>query len=123
MAWTVDARIPVTIVPPGPALDAALADGGPAALLCAGSLPSSAGSIAQADFVPGLPVHAAACVCCAGRSAAAAALDRLFQARVRGSCAWFARVVAMARTEAERAEVEAALRDDPVAAARFRLVA
>jgi hypothetical protein len=28
--------------------------------------------------------HAAACSCCAGRSGVALALDRLFQARVRG---------------------------------------
>lgn len=124
MTWTVDARIPVTILRDRPALEAALATGTPAALLSAGDAPGPPeGVVMCAGFVAGVPAHAAACPCCAGRTEAAVALDRLFQARVRGQCGWFSRVVALAGTEAERAEVEAALRDDPVAAARFRLVA
>jgi hypothetical protein len=121
MAWSIDARIPLTLLEDGPALAAALAaHGGDAALLLAappGALPQAA--MAQASFVPGL-AHAGACACCAGRGAAAAALDRLFQARARGQCGWFARVLAVAEGAA-RAEVEAALRDDAVTAARFRL--
>ncbi len=121
MAWSLDARIPLTLLPPGSGLDALLASGKPAALLAeAPPGPLPAGAVAQVSFDPTGPSHAAACTCCAGRSAAAAALDRLFQARVRGACAWFDRVVAVVETEGARAEVEAALREDAVTSARFR---
>ena len=56
-----------------------------------------------ASFDPFAPGHAAGCACCAGRSPAAVALDRLFQARVRGACSWFDRVVALAETARRRA--------------------
>ena len=65
--------------------------------------------------------HAAACACCGGRAPAATALDRLFQARVRGQCPWFDRVVALAETPEARAAIAAALMEDAVTAARFRL--
>ena len=65
--------------------------------------------------------HAAACSCCGGRAPAATALDRLFQARVRGQCPWFDRVVALAETPEARAAIAAALVEDAVTAARFRL--
>jgi hypothetical protein len=48
------------------------------------------------------------------------ALDRLFQARVRGGCAWFDRVIALAETGEARAAVAAALAEDALTAARFR---
>jgi hypothetical protein len=81
-----------------------------------------AGAAALASFDPFL-AHGAACGCCGGRPPAAVALDRLFQARVRGACAWFERVVALADTEEVRDAVAAALRDDAVTAARFRAAA
>ncbi|MBX9595894.1 MAG: hypothetical protein K2X46_16135 [Roseomonas sp.] len=123
MAWSLDARIPLSLLPPGGDLPALLAGGKPAALLAEAppdSLPP--GAVAQVSFDPTGPSHAASCACCAGRSAAADALDRLFQARVRGQCGWFDRVVAVVETEAARAEVEAALREDAVTVARFRRV-
>ncbi|MGG5811098.1 hypothetical protein [Falsiroseomonas sp. CW058] len=103
------------------ALRAALAGGRPAAVLAEAPPPDRpAGAVALVSFDLSGPSHLPACSCCAGRGPAATALDRLFQARVRGDCGWFDRVVALAETEAARAEVAAALRDDPVTAARFR---
>jgi hypothetical protein len=123
MAWSLDARIPLVTVPDEAALAAALAGGKPAAVLAEAPPPALPdGAVALVSFDPTGPQHLAACTCCNGRSAAAAALDRLFQARVRGACGWFDRVVALAETPAARAEIAAALRDDAVTAARFRAV-
>lgn len=118
MAWSVDARIPVTLLPDAAALPGALA-GRPAALLAEGALPQPAPAEASESFAP-QPRHAAACACCAGRSAAAQALDRLFQARVRGQAAWFDRVLVLAATPEGRAELAQALAQDPLTTARFR---
>jgi hypothetical protein len=121
MAWSLDARIPVILVPDPAALARLLAGGTAAALLAeAPPPPLPAGAVALASFDPHLPSHAAACACCGGRPLAAAALDRLFQARVRGQCGWFDRVLALAETVAAQAQVMAALREDAVTAARFR---
>jgi len=117
MAWSIDARIPVTLLADAAALPGALA-GGPAALLAEGATPST-GATATETFAPEAR-HAAACACCAGRSAAARALDRLFQARVRGRAAWFDRVVVLAATPEGRAELVQALAQDPLTSARFR---
>jgi hypothetical protein len=120
MAWSLDARIPVTLLPDMSAVEAALADGKPAALMMAApplSKPKSAA--AAVSFDAGLATHAAACACCQGRSAAAQALDRLFQARARAASPWFERVLVLDEDGAG-AEVLAALRDDALAAARFR---
>lgn len=122
MAWSVDARIPLALLASPAALAAALPGGGAALLVEAPPAPMPAGALAQASFEPGL-AHPGACTCCTGRGAAAAALDRLFQARARGQCAWFTRVLAVAETPAAAAEIQAALRDDAVTAARFRLAA
>ncbi len=121
MAWSLDARIPVILLPAEAALPAALSAGPPAAVLFEAPPPDGlpAGAVALASFEPFVP-HAAACGCCGGRGAAAVALDRLFQARVRGQCAWFDRVVAVAETEDARALVAAALAGDAVTQARFR---
>jgi len=120
MKWSLDTRIPLVIVPDQPALDAVLAEGRPTAVLAEAPPPARPeGAVALASFDTSGPTHAAACACCGGRSAAAAALDRLFQARVRNACPWFDRVVALAESEAARAEIEAALRDDAVTLARF----
>jgi hypothetical protein len=118
MAWTLDARIPVILVEDPAALAAVLAAGPPAAVLGVART-APAGAVAVEGFDPAVP-HAAACACCQGRPAAAVALDRLFQARVRGQCPWFDRVVALAETNASRTAVAAALDQDAVTAARFR---
>jgi hypothetical protein len=120
MVWTLDARVPVVIVADAEALEAALAAGPSAAVLAeAPPLPMPAGAAALASFDPVMP-HLAGCGCCGGRPPAAAALDRLFQARVRGACPWFDRVVAHVETPEAREAVALALRDDAVTAARFR---
>jgi hypothetical protein len=121
MPWTLDARIPLVILADPAGLPAALAEGSPAAVL-AEALPPAHGesAVAVETFAPAMAVHPAACACCAGRSPAAAALDRLFQARVRGAVPWFERVVALAGTAAGQQEIATALASDAVTAARFR---
>jgi hypothetical protein len=120
MAWTLDARIPLVLVEDEAGLDAALSAGPPAAVLVEAPAPPRPGVALEAFALA--EAHAAACACCAGRPAAAVALDRLFQARVRGQCAWFERVVALAGSAAGRAQVLSALGGDAVTAARFRPV-
>jgi hypothetical protein len=123
MTWSLDARIPLVTVPDAVALAAVLAAGGPAAVLAEAPAPAlPAGVVAVADFPSAGPAHAAACACCGGRSPAATALDRLFQARVRGACGWFDRVVALAASDAARSQIARALSEDAVTAARFRAV-
>jgi hypothetical protein len=122
MAWTLDARLPLVIVGDAAGLAAALAVGPEAAVLAeAPPPPLPEGATALASFDLSAPSHAGGCACCGGRPPAAAALDRLFQARVRGACPWFERVVALAETPAARDAVAAALAADAVTAARFRL--
>ncbi|RYI91003.1 MAG: hypothetical protein EON47_21365 [Acetobacteraceae bacterium] len=118
MAWTVDARIPLLVVADAAGLAAALAGGSAAVLAEAPALPVP-GAMALESFDADMP-HAIACTCCNGRSPAAAALDRLFQARVRGRCGWFTRVVALAGSEVARAQIAATLEGDALTAARFR---
>jgi hypothetical protein len=116
MAWSLDARIPLRF-----GTVASLAEAGATALLVeAPPEPLPPGAVAQVSFTPG-SVHARACSCCGGRSAAAAALDRLFQARVRGQCGWFDQVLAIVETPDAAEEVAAALREDALTTARFRL--
>lgn len=110
MAWTLDARISVHLGPAG-----AIGEGD--AALVEGSAGPPQGRAEW--FQPG--PHQAACACCGGRSPAAVALDRLFQRRARGETAFFRRVVAVTMTPAGAEAVRAALRDDPVASARYRL--
>ena len=119
MAWSLDARIPLAMVPDEEALAASLADDRLTAVLAEAPPPPRGRAVAVVSF--DLSAHPGGCACCGGRSTAAAALDRLFQARVRGACGWFDRVVALADSDAARGEITAALRDDPVTAARFRL--
>ncbi|WP_241671204.1 hypothetical protein [Dankookia rubra] len=120
MAWTLDARIPLLVTADTATLAAALAAGPKAAVLAAAPAPAlPEGAVTTGSF-DAMQSHAAACSCCAGRSPAAAALDRLFQARVRGQCPWFDRVVALAETAEARAAIASALVEDAVTAARFR---
>ena len=121
MAWSIDARIPLVTVSGSAALAAALGGGKPAAVLAeAPPPPLPEGAVALAGFDLSGPAHAPACSCCGGRGPAALALDRLFQARVRGNCPWFERVVALVEAEAARRELDQALAADPVTASRFR---
>lgn len=111
MGWNLDARIPVSFA-------AAPGDGPPAAWVSEAPPPAlPAGAVVAASFGGGAQ-HVQGCACCAGRSAAAQALDRLFQARVRQGCAWFDRVVAPPEDEPA---LRAALKEDIMAAVRFRL--
>src|SRR5271170_7005638 len=64
--------------------------------------------------------HAVGCACCAPRGAAGIALARLLLARGRGLEPFFRRVVVVARSEAGRRAVLAALEVDPLASACFR---
>lgn len=117
MHWSLDTRIPLTFC-----TIVSLGDGAATALLVeAPPAPLPVGVVAQVSFSPG-PAHSPACGCCGGRSDAAAALDRLFEARARALCGWFDRVLVIAETPEAAAEVAAALREDAVTAARFRLV-
>jgi hypothetical protein len=118
MTWSVDARIPVLVLPDDAALPAALAAGKPAAVLSVEAPPP--GPFPALTFATDQAPHPAACDCCQGRSPAADALDRLFQARVRGQCAWFDRVLVLPEHGAAAA-IRDALRQDVMAAARFRL--
>ena len=121
MAWKVDGRVAVKMVVDAVALSAELAAGPPAAVLAEAPPPEAAGAVVVVSFDPFMP-HAVACLCCGGRSPAADALDRLFQARVRGQCGWFQRVIALAETPEARAQVAEALVEDALTAARFREV-
>jgi hypothetical protein len=110
--------IPVTILPDATALPAWLDAGGPAALL-SDAATALDGPVASEAFDP-RPPHRFGCACCAGRSAAAVAFDRLFQARTRGRSPWFDRVAVLALTPPGQAQVAAALREDALTRARFR---
>lgn len=121
MSWSLDARIPVSFVPDQAALPGALATGKPAAIVSlAPPGPKPKGAVAADSFEARVTAHPAACACCQGsRSPAAQALDRLFQARARGVLPWFDRVLVLG--EAGDA-IRAALRDDSMATARFRMI-
>ncbi len=115
MNWRVDARVPVVLAETLPEMAGA-------ALLAEGALPA-----ALADAVPRAvfalregTAHPAACLCCQGQGAAAAALAGLFRARATGG-PWFDRVVALVATPEGRAEVEDALARDILTLARYRL--
>jgi len=121
MSWSLDARIPVSFLSDQAALAGVLAVGKPAAIVSlAPPGPTPQGSVAAVCFEAGVMVHPVACACCQGaRSPAAQALDGLFQARARGASPWFDRVLVLAEAGDE---VRAALREDSMAAARFRMI-
>lgn len=112
MSFSLDARIPVIFGTPeqaGPD-DAVLVEGG-----------AEPGPGAQASFQPAVETgHGAGCTCCLPRNQAGRALAALLQDRARGRVPFFNRVLACPTSDAGRAELEAALDRDPVAAACFR---
>ncbi len=65
----------------------------------------------------GCEPHPAGCACCVARGSDAAALDRLFLDRVRGTIPWFTRVV----VEEDSPALRRAVLTDPVLSARFRI--
>ncbi|WP_219763222.1 hypothetical protein [Roseomonas alba] len=91
--------------------------GGPTALLTDSGSPVT-GAVATERF-EARALHRFGCTCCAGRSAAAVALDRLFQGRARGRSPWFDRVAVLG-TDAARDQVAEALHGDALTLARFR---
>jgi hypothetical protein len=66
------------------------------------------------------PGHFAGCACCTLRGPAADALNALFRARATGAAPYFKQLVVLASPDGEAA-VKAALVEDVVSAARFRL--
>ncbi len=83
--------------------------------------PVAAAEAAVERFAVPATTHAVGCACCLPRGPAALALGRLFLARARGQAPLFDTVVAVIRSRAGEAAVRAALRDDVVTRARFRL--
>ncbi len=82
-------------------------------------LPASPAGIAR--FVLPATAHLPGCACCLPRGPVAVALGRLFLARARGEVPFFDTVVAVVQGEAGAKAVRAALQDDVVTRARFRL--
>ncbi len=116
MATQADSRIAVRF---GSAAEAA----GAALLIEAGGDAGAAvpgGAVAY--FALPVSAHALGCACCLPRGPVAVALGRLFLARARGEAALFGQVVAVTSSAAGRAAVRAALQDDVVTRARFRLL-
>ena len=111
MPWTVDARVPVRL---GAWADAQAGD----AVLAEADGPAPDGvPVARFDAAG---EHAAGCACCVPRTAAALALDRLFQARARGEVPFFRRVLAVTATPEGDLAVWSALRLDPLTSGRYR---
>ncbi len=88
-----------------------------------GGVPDAARGDVPLIVAEGTPDHATGCDCCVARSVAAMALGRLFLARARDETPWFTRVIATCETAQAEASLRAALAGDPIASARFRLVA
>ena len=108
-----DPRIPLRLGP--------LAEAPPgAALLIEGDAPAPAGHPFARFAARPIPFHPAGCACCTPRNAAAQALARLFLDRARGGV-WFIQVQAVTASTAGAAAVRAALAEDNLTAARFRL--
>jgi hypothetical protein len=96
---------------------AEVAEDGAAALI-EGAGPT-AGPVAH--FTLPVAAHVIGCACCLPRGPVAVAFGRLFLARARGEVGFFDEVVAVTHSQAGAAAVRAALEDDVVTRARFRL--
>jgi hypothetical protein len=101
--------------PPDAATALLIEDGHPAAVP-----PPTAVAVAR-FAVPVTTAHAFGCACCLPRGPVAVALGRLFLARARGEAPLFDTVVAVTSSAAGQAAVRAALEQDVVTRARFRL--
>ena len=112
MAWSLDARIPVHLLPPGesPAPSMAVLAEAPTAA----SAPAMAIFSMESAHVPG-------CACCGARGPVAEALDRLFLGRVRGTLPWFTAIAALPHSSAGAEAIRQALSQDKACQARFRL--
>lgn len=64
--------------------------------------------------------HQPGCFCCTARGPAANALSALFRGRATGAAPYFSRVIVLASLSGE-ADIKAALDQDAVTKARFRL--
>jgi hypothetical protein len=102
----------------------AVGDAGPEdALLIEGDAPTDRPAVVRFTLPLRIAAHPAGCSCCAPRGPVAEALGRLFLARARGEVPWFRGVVAAVVSEAGAEAVRAALTEDVVTAARFRMEA
>lgn len=110
----IDARVPIRFGEPSTA-------GHDSALLLEGDEPAPATRPVARFVIRQLSrAHPAGCVCCAPRGVVAEALSRLFLARARGEVGFFREVVAVSRTAAGRAAIDAALERDPLVSSWFR---
>lgn len=105
-----DRRIPVYIGTPPGADDAVLVEDGHA-------MPEAGYAI---RFVAPKFGHQPGCFCCAARGPAASAFSAMYRDRAMGAAPYFNRVVVLASLSGE-ADVKAALDQDAVTKARFKL--
>jgi hypothetical protein len=115
MALFLDARVKLRIGTVG--------DAGPADALLVEGEGGAPASVPHARFVlPDATAHAVGCACCMPRGPVAEALSLLFLQRVRGEVPHFTEIVAVPAGAEGEAAIRAALQNDPVVSARFRLV-
>jgi hypothetical protein len=93
------------------------------ALLIEGPGPAGASAVARFVLPARIGGHPVGCACCAPRGPVATALGALFLARARGELPWFRCVVAVTQSTGGAAAVRAALEEDVVTRARFRVEA
>ncbi len=105
-----DSRIPVVFGQQPGAQDVVLAEEGVAV----------APALHVRRFTAALPGHLAGCACCVPRGAGGEALAKLFRDRATGAVPYFSRVVVLA-SPAGRGAIRAALEDDALTRARYRL--
>jgi hypothetical protein len=115
MALFLDSRVKLRI--------GTLGEAGPTdALLVEGKVSLPAGTPYVRFVLPAATAHAIGCACCLPRGPVAEALSLLFLQRVRGEVAHFDEILAVPAGAAGEAAIRAALQNDPVVSARFRLV-
>ena len=91
------------------------------ALLIEGDAAVPDGRVHARFALPEAASHSIGCACCLPRGPVAEALSRLFLLRVRGDVKFFPEVVAVPRSVVGEAAIRAALQEDPMVMARFRL--
>lgn len=120
MRWSLDARIPVRLLE-DPSDTAAGAPSGAVVLAEDGAALPPGPARVERFAAPPATAHPIGCACCQPRNPVAIALDRLFMARLKGEVAWFDTILAVVRSADGQAAIRAALEQDSVAAARFRI--